>query len=434
LNHHFDVAVIGGGILGSSIAYFLATSTKSKIIVVEQESNFGMHSSGRNTGRVHAPFLYHPDERKLTAKATLKGFEMLKEYCHVNNLPFKEDGVMEVATSEEEARVLDKYLEWGYSNGLSEDELKLLTKDEAGRVEPNVKCHSAIICFRDAATDYGLVTKRIIDDAQKFGCNLLPDHKFMKFSPDGRRIVTRSKESKREISAEYIINAAGGRSLDIAHLMGLAKEYENLYFRGEYWQAPQVYSDLTHRSIYSVPKYAEYPFLDPHWIIRVDGRREIGPNAVPVFSPYSYSWKANFKNSLPKISESFTSGPVLKLLMKPEFIRLISKEFWSSLSKKAMINRVREFIPSLKPSAFTRRGAAGIRSSLIDKDGDFVPEMLIVENDYSLHMLNYNSPGATGSLPIAAKIVWRLIEDGHLQSSDEKTGELWNINEISNSI
>lgn len=101
----------------------------------------------------------------------------------------------------------------------------------------------------------------------------------MKFSPDGSRIVTRSKKSKREISAEYIINAVGGRSLDIADLMGLAEEYENLYFRGEYWQAPQVYSDLTHRSMHSVPKYAEYAFLDPHWIIMVDGRREIGPNA-----------------------------------------------------------------------------------------------------------------------------------------------------------
>lgn len=433
MNYHFDVAVIGGGILGSSIAYFLATSTKSKVIVLEQESNFGMHASGRNTGRVHAPFLYHPDERRLTAKAALKGFEMLKEYCHLNNLPFNEDGVIEVATSEEEAHVLDKYLKWGFSNGLSEDELKLFTRDEILGIEPNVKCHSAITCFRDAATDYGLITKQIIDDAQKFGCNLLSNHKFLKFSANNC-IVTKGRESEKEISVDYVINAAGGSSLDIAHSMGLAEEYENLFFRGEYWQAPQLYFDLTHRSIYSVPKNAEYPFLDPHWILRVDGRREIGPNAVPVLTPYSYSWNADFKSSLFKISESISKGPVLKLLMKPEFIRLISKEFWSSLSKKAMIDRVREFLPILKPSAFTNRGSAGIRSSLIDTNGDFVPEMLIVENKDSLHILNYNSPGATGSLPIAAKIVWRLIRDGHMQSSDKKTAQLWKIDEISDSL
>ena len=432
--YHFDVAVIGGGILGSSIAYFLATSTKSKVIVLEQESNFGMHASRRNTGRVHAPFLYHPDERKLTAKAALKGFEMLKEYCHLNKLPFKEDGVIEVATSEEEENVLDKYLKWGFSNGLSETELKLFTRDEMCGIEPNVKCHSAIICFRDAATDYGLITKQIIEDAQKFGCSILPNHKFLKFSDNNHHLVTIGKESKKEISADYVINAAGGSSLDIAHSMSLAEQYENLYFRGEYWQAPQLYFDLTHRSIYSVPKHAEYPFLDPHWILRADGRREIGPNAVPVFSPYSYSWRNDFGRSLIEISKLFGKGPVLKLIVKPEFIHLISKEFWSSLSKKAMIGRVREFLPALKPSSFTKRGSAGIRSSLIDKNGDFVPEMLIVENKDSLHVLNYNSPGATGSLPIAARIVWHLIKDGHAQRSESKTAQLWKIDEITGSL
>ncbi len=432
--YHFDVAVIGGGILGSSIAYFLATSTKSKVIVLEQESNFGMHASRRNTGRVHAPFLYHPTERKLTAKAALKGFEMLKEYCHLNKLPFKEDGVIEVATSEEEENVLDKYLKWGFSNGLSEAELKLFTRDEMRGIEPNVKCHSAIICFRDAATDYGLITKQIIEDAQKFGCSILPNHKFSRFSDNNHLLVTIGKESKKEISADYVINAAGGSSLDIAHSMSLAEQYENLYFRGEYWQAPQLYFDLTYRSIYSVPKHAEYPFLDPHWILRADGRREIGPNAVPVFSPYSYSWRNDFGRSLIEISKLFSKGPVLKLIVKPEFIHLISKEFWSSLSKKAMIGRVREFLPALKPSSFTKRGSAGIRSSLIDKNGDFVPEMLIVESKDSLHVLNYNSPGATGSLPIAANIVWHLIMDGHVQRSESKTAQLWKIDEISGSL
>jgi L-2-hydroxyglutarate oxidase len=434
LNSHFDVAVIGGGILGSSIAYFLATSTKCKVIVLEQESKFGMHASGRNTGRVHAPFLYHPDKMRSTVKAAFKGFEMLKEYCHLNNLPFNEDGVIEVATSEEETHVLDKYLKWGFSNGLAEAELKLLTRKDMLKLEPNVKCHSAIICFRDAATDYGLITKQIMQDAQKFGCKILPNHRFLKFSADNNHIVTTGQESQKEISADYIINAAGGSALDIAHSMGLAMDYENLYFRGEYWLAPQFYFDLTHRSIYSVPKHMEYPFLDPHWILRADGRREIGPNAVPVFSPYSYSWRADLKKSLIKISESIRKRPVVKLLIKPEFIRLVSKEYWSSISKKAMIDRVREFLPTLEPSRFTNRGSAGIRSSLIDNNGDFVPEMLIVENQDSFHILNYNSPGATGSLPIAAKIVWRLITNGLAQKSDEKDAQLWKIDELSDPL
>ena len=47
--------------------------------------------------------------------------------------------------------------------------------------------------------------------------------------------------------------------------------YTDLHFRGEYWQAPPQYQHMTKRSIYSIPKYPEYPFLDPHWIVRVEG-------------------------------------------------------------------------------------------------------------------------------------------------------------------
>jgi (S)-2-hydroxyglutarate dehydrogenase len=50
--------------------------------------------------------------------------------------------------------------------------------------------------------------------------------------------------------------------MDIAHSIGLATEYTDLHFRGEYWQAPEEFHDLTKISIYSVPKYPEPPPLD----------------------------------------------------------------------------------------------------------------------------------------------------------------------------
>lgn len=426
---HYDVAIIGGGILGCSIAYFLASFSNASAVVIEQENNFGMHGSRRNTGKVHAPFIYDPAKRSLTAKAALKGFDMLRKYCKVNSLPFKEDGVMEVATSEGQIDTLHRYLEWGYKNGLTEDQLKFLAKEEVAKVEPNVSCHSAIVCFRDASTDYELITKQLICDAQKFGCRVMPNSRFRNFAHNNHLII-RTEGTEKEIIANYVINAGGGYSLNIAHGIGLATEYRDLYFRGEYWQAPHEYSDLTHMSIYSVPKYSEFPFLNPHWIIRADGRREVGPNAVPVFSPYSYEWTDNLKNSMVKIFQSSTNIGIMRLMMNSQFIRLASKEFWSSISKRAMVNRVRQFLPSLKPSAFTTRGVAGIRSSLTDKEGNFVPEMLILENDYSLHILNYNSPGATGALPVGAKIVSRLLEKGYLHKSAEKGESLWDISEI----
>jgi len=427
---HYDVAVIGGGILGCSIAYFLASFSNASVVVIEQENNFGVHASRRNTGKVHAPFLYDPAKRTFTAKVALKGFDMLKKYCKANHLPFKEDGVMEVATSEGQIDILHRYLEWGYKNGLTEDQLKFLAKEEVAKVEPNVSCYSAIVCFRDASTDYELVTKQLVYDAQKFGCRVMPKSRFRNLSVHNNHLIIRTEGTEKEIFANYVINAGGGNSLNIAHGVGLAAEYRDLYFRGEYWQAPHEYSDLTHMSIYSVPKYPEYPFLNPHWIIRADGRREVGPNAVPVLNPYAYKWTDNLENSVAKIFQSTTSIGIGRLLMNSQFIQMASKEFWSSISKRAMVNRVRQFLPTLKPSAFTTRGVAGIRSSLTDKEGKFVPEMLILENDYSLHILNYNSPGATGALPVGAKIVSELLEKGYLNKSSGKGQSLWHINEI----
>ena len=66
----------------------------------------------------------------------------------------------------------------------------------------------------------------------------------------------------------------------------------------------------------------------------------------------------------------------------------------SSLSKTHMINRVKKFLPSIKPNDFITKGTAGIRANLIDKDGNFVLNPLFLISDNALHIINYNSPGA----------------------------------------
>jgi len=95
-----------------------------------------------------------------------------------------------------------------------------------------------------------------------------------------------------------------------------------------------------------------------------------------------------------------------------------------------MINRVKEFLPQLKPSLFIQKGVSGIRSSLIDKSGKFVSDTMIVNKNNSLHVLNYNSPGATGALPMAAMIVDQLIKNGILSHDYTQNKSLWDIKKI----
>lgn len=440
----YNIAVIGGGILGASIAYFLSSITESKIILIEQETNVGLHTSSRNTGKVHAPFLYDPVKKKFFAKAASLGFEMWKEYCKLKSLPFVQDGVIEVATSENGIDRLHKYLMWGEANGLRRDkDVWLLDKSQVKQIEPNVSCISAILCEKDASVNYGLITQSLIQDTQSFGCDILLGNRVKRIlSKDSKdaniKLLISNGREENTIATEFLINAAGGNAVDIAHSLGIAMDYTDLHFRGEYWQAPPQYHDLTKRSIYSVPKNPEYPFLDPHWIVRIDGRREVGPNAVPVFGPYAYNWTKNTRSFFPKIIESIRAPGTHRILFDRQFLSLLGHELRSSLSRTVMINRVKEFLPQLRASSFRKRGTAGIRSSLVDCEGRFVPDTMVLKEDYSMHILNYNSPGATGALAIGAAIVDDLLSRGIIKDdSKEKEIEkksIWDIQKISNEM
>ena len=423
------MAIVGGGLLGTSIAYFLSgcSSVPGSIALIEQEKDIAMHTSSRNTGKVHAPFLYDPATKKTFAKAASLGYDMWLRYADAKSLVFRKDGVLEVATDDRGINRLDKYMEWGQANGLASDELRFLDRAEASQLEPNVKCAAAIYCSRDGAVDYGAMARSLVNDARSFGCTIcLGTAANRILYTDGLYEIL--LPGRDRITSDFVVNAAGGNAVDIAHMMGEASEYTDLHFRGEYWQAPEQYHDLTKLSIYSVPAHPEYPFLDPHWIVRADGRREVGPNAVPVFGPYAYSWRRNLADLIPKVIESSRTGAPRAVLDR-KFLSLASSELKSSLSKTAMINRVREFLPKIRPAEFTCRGTSGIRSSVVDRRGRFVPDTVVLKRTGSVHILNYNSPGATGALPMAAHIASQLFEDGIVGRGQVKT--LWNPRQIS---
>ena len=60
-----DFLVIGGGVVGLSVAIELKSIDPSfSVVLIEKESNLGMHASGRNSGVIHAGFYYSPDSLK----------------------------------------------------------------------------------------------------------------------------------------------------------------------------------------------------------------------------------------------------------------------------------------------------------------------------------------------------------------------------------
>ena len=430
MKDNFDLIIIGGGILGTSLAYFLSFLNKSKkIAVIEQEHNVAHHTSGRNTGKVHAPYLYNPEKKKLFANAAFHGYEMWREYSKLQNLPFKEDGVIEVALDEKGIKVLEKYLKWGKQNGLEKKDIELIDKAELKKIEPEIKCEAALYVHRDGSTDYSILTNSIMKDSKKNGIDFLFDKKVTRIKKINDKWEITINENHK-IFTDFLINAAGGNAMDIAHNIEVAKNLTDVHFRGEYWKTPKKYHSLTKTSVYSVPEFPDYPFLDPHWIIRVNGSCEIGPNAVPVFSPYGYDTTENIKEFIPKVFEMLGSG-ARKAIFDKQFQELAFSEIQSSMSKSVMIERVKKFLPKINPKEITEKGTAGIRSSVINENGKFVPDVILLEEETSFHILNYNSPGATGALPFSAHVINQLHKKGLFESEDiEAQCGPWKFNDI----
>ena len=95
-----------------------------------------------------------------------------------------------------------------------------------------------------------------------------------------------------------------------------------------------------------------------------------------------------------------------------------------------MVERVKKFIPAVKPENFPKRGTSGIRTPVISPDGDFVSEMIEIEGKNSFHIVNYNTPGATGAPAYSAFVVKKLQEKGILKQPKNQKDSIWDFNKI----
>jgi (S)-2-hydroxyglutarate dehydrogenase len=432
----WDVVIIGGGILGTSVSYWLGNQYKGRIAVLEKEQDVAVHTSSRNTGVVHRPFYLDPVKRRVFARSSQAAYSMWKSFAKEHSLPWKPVTTLEVAARPEDVKRVEKYYHWGLENGMGEDELEVLNAEEVRKLEPHVRGHGAIWSKTDTAVDYRAFTKSLRGEAESQGVTFLTGFEVGSVSVASDLLEVSTKKGGDPIRAKFLVNCAGGSSLRIAHMLGLGKEYCDLNFRGEYWEIGTKWAYLATRNIYTVAQHPELPFLDPHWIVRADGRREIGPNAVPVAGPYTYR---GFFRSPAEAVKKILEQPIVNkiaLLYNRDFLELAGQEWLSSISKGEMARRAREFIPELKVEYLTRRGIAGVRAQVIDRKGNFMKEAIELEGSHSYHIVNYNSPGATGSPAFAAWLVNKLGQNGHLSHMGRRTGGagLWDFNTISEQI
>ncbi len=207
-----------------------------------------------------------------------------------------------------------------------------------------------------------------------------------------------------ELAFDRLVVCGGLYSDRLAQMAGEDREPWIVPFRGEYYKLIPAREDMVKGLIYPVPDPA-YPFLGVHFTRRVGGGVDIGPNAVLAFKREGYS-RTDF--SAADLIDVFRSQGFRRLARR--HWRMGAAEMWGSVSKKAFIERARDFIPALTP-ADVAPAPAGVRAQALDPDGSLVDDFRITRVGGLVLVRNAPSPAATSSLAIGEYVVDQLTAD-----------------------
>src|ERR1700732_5596378 len=107
LDFEFDLAIIGGGIVGLATALQAGRrDPKLRIAVIEKEPAIARHQTGHNSGVIHSGLYYKPGSLK--ARLCVSGAAAMVEFCREHSLPHEVCGKVVVATEPNELPRLEE--------------------------------------------------------------------------------------------------------------------------------------------------------------------------------------------------------------------------------------------------------------------------------------------------------------------------------------
>jgi L-2-hydroxyglutarate oxidase len=398
----YDIAVIGGGIVGMSFA-MQATEAfrRARLLVLEKEDGLARHQSGHNSGVIHSGVYYKAGSLK--ARLCVAGAREMVEFCVQHGIPHEVCGKLIVATTAEEAARLDDLRARGEANGL--ERLRLLDRAAMREIEPHVGGLRALHVPSTGITDYAMVTAKYAEIAVGRGVAVKTGAGVTGFGNSRSEVVVRTRAG--EFAARYVVNCAGLYSDRVAQLAGHDPGMMLVPFRGEYYDLASARAELVRALIYPVPDPA-YPFLGVHFTRRIHGNIDAGPNAVLAFRREGYR------------RTDFDLGETMEVARYAGF-RAMAQRHWKnglaemrrSWSKRQFVGSCQRLVPDVRMEDMTA-GGSGVRAQAVAADGSLVDDFRLVARERFLHVLNVPSPAATASLPIGREIVEMVKKAGVL--------------------
>jgi len=288
---YYDIAIIGGGVIGSLIAYKLS-KYNLRICLIEMTSDLANGASGANSAIVHTGYDPKPNSKKATFNR--EGFLEMKEICEKLGVPFVNNGAMVLSFSEEEDITLNDLLERGKENGVKK--LEIIPKSRVLELEPNIseKVRSALYVPGSSIICPYELTFAAAETAFVNGVEFKFEHEVIDItSPEisqsecfeiSCKTFSQDVEIKK-IRSEFLINAAGVNTDKISEMAG-AEEYKIIPRRGEYIVFDKILSGYVKHTLFPAPTDKGKGILVTP---TVDGNILIGPNAIGVDDRYDVS-------------------------------------------------------------------------------------------------------------------------------------------------
>ena len=387
------IGIVGGGILGLSIAYKLAITNKYIVHIYEKEAKLGKHQSGNNSGVLHCGLSYSPGSLK--AKLSVDGINEMINFCKKYHIDHDICGKVVVATNEIEVKSLESLAKRGEMNGLKG--LKFLNKGELKKREPNLNSLKTLLVPGEGIVDFHQVMNKLAELIKNKGG-------FIHLNSQIRKIISSNKSStiisdKTEQNFDKIINCTGLFSDRIyTSITNKKSPLKIIPFRGEYMKIKKQHADIFNHLVYPVPS-PEYPFLGVHFTRMINGDKEIGPNAVFAFKREGYK---NTDISIYDTFDSFFYKGFLNFLRNNFYFAM--GEFSSSIFLSSFVEKAKKLIPDINASML-ENGNSGVRAQAIEPSGELIMDFRIITHDNQIHILNAPSPGATACFSIANYII-----------------------------
>jgi glycerol-3-phosphate dehydrogenase len=270
----FDVAIIGAGVCGASIAHALC-SRRLRVVLLEKAADVCFGVSKANSGIVHGGF-HHPGAL-LKSRLELAGAALFDRLHRRLHFPFKRVGICVVAFSDEEMKTVERLYARGKANGVKQ--LEICGAERIMRLEPGLNTDAVGGLY---APDGGIIEPyryvfALTECARQNGVSIRCGFDVVRAEDRGDAYVIHS-DTGDAVRARYVVNAAGLYADDISRLFG-GEQFRIKARKGEEYLLDRNAACHPRHVLFPVPATNSKGILV---IPTVEGTTMIGPTAEMV--------------------------------------------------------------------------------------------------------------------------------------------------------